>query len=151
MTYRTKTVEETTDLGRRIGRSLQAGDILALQGTLAAGKTQLTKGIAEGLDISEPVTSPTFTIISEYYGRLPLYHIDVYRLNSPEDFLDLGVEEMLYGQGSCSIEWSEKIMSELPARTIQIHLAAQADSSRLITISNWPYPAESFTCYEAPL
>lgn len=151
MTYRTKTVEETTDLGRRIGRSLQAGDILALQGTLAAGKTQLTKGIAEGLDISEPVTSPTFTIISEYYGRLPLYHIDVYRLNSPEDFLDLGVEEMLYGQGICSIEWSEKIMSELPARTIQIHLAAQADSSRLITISNWPYPAESFTCYEAPL
>lgn len=151
MTYRTKTVEETTDLGRRIGRSLQAGDILALQGTLAAGKTQLTKGIAEGLDISEPVTSPTFTIISEYYGRLPLYHIDVYRLNSPDDFLDLGVEEMLYGQGICSIEWSEKIMSELPARTIQIHLAAQADSSRLITISNWPYPAESFTCYEAPL
>lgn len=151
MTYKTKTVEETTDLGRRIGRLLQAGDILALQGTLAAGKTQLTKGIAEGLDISEPVTSPTFTIISEYYGRLPLYHIDVYRLNSPEDFLDLGVEEMLYGQGVCSIEWSEKIMSELPERTIQIHLAAQADSSRLITISNWPYPAESFTCYEASL
>ena len=151
MIYRTKTVEETTDLGRRIGRLLQAGDILALQGTLAAGKTQLTKGIAEGLDISEPVTSPTFTIISEYYGRLPLYHIDVYRLNSPEDFLDLGVEEMLYGQGICSIEWSEKIMSELPARTIQIHLAAQADSSRLITISNWPYPAESVTCYEASL
>ena len=151
MTYRTKTIEETTDLGRRIGRLLQAGDILALQGTLAAGKTQLTKGIAEGLDISEPVTSPTFTIISEYYGRLPLYHIDVYRLNSPEDFLDLGVEEMLYGQGICSIEWSEKIMSELPARTIQIHLAAQADSSRLITISNWPYPAESFTCYEVSL
>ena len=151
MTYRTTTVEETIELGQRIGRLLHPGDILALQGTLAAGKTQLTKGIARGLNISEPVTSPTFTIISEYYGRMPLYHIDVYRLNSSEDFLDLGVEDMLYGQGICIIEWSEKIMSELPMRTIQIHLAAQEDASRLITITNWPYPTEDLTCYEASL
>lgn len=151
MTYRTTTVEETIELGQRIGRLLHPGDILALQGTLAAGKTQLTKGIARGLNISEPVTSPTFTIISEYYGRMPLYHIDVYRLNSSEDFLDLGVEDMLYGQGICIIEWSEKIMSELPMRTIQIHLAAQEDASRLITITNWLYPTEDLTCYEASL
>ena len=104
MVYRTKTIEDTINFGKALGRLLNAGDVLALQGTLAAGKTQLTKGIAQGLGISEAVTSPTFTIISEYYGRLPLYHMDVYRLSSPEDFLDLGVEDMLYGQGVCIID-----------------------------------------------
>ena len=148
MVYRTKTVEDTINFGRILGRLLNAGDVLALQGTLAAGKTQLTKGIAQGLDISEAVTSPTFTIISEYYGRLPLYHMDVYRLSSPEDFLDLGVEDMLYGRGVC-IEWSEKIMSELPARTILIHINTEKDSSRTITITNWPYQTDSLTEYEA--
>ena len=148
MVYRTKTVEDTINFGQALGRLLNAGDVLALQGTLAAGKTQLTKGIAHGLDISEAVTSPTFTIISEYYGRLPLYHIDVYRLNSPDDFLDLGVEDMLYGQGICVIEWSEKIMSELPARTILIHINTEEDTSRTITITNWPYETDSLTEYE---
>ena len=121
MMYRTKTIEETIRFGKMLGSLLQAGDILALQGTLAAGKTQLTKGIAQGLGITEPVTSPTFTIVSEYYGRLPLYHIDVYRLGSPEEFLDLGVEEMLYGQGVCVIEWSEKL-----CRSCRIGLFASA-------------------------
>ena len=148
MVYRTKTVEDTINFGQALGRLLNAGDVLALQGTLAAGKTQLTKGIAHGLDISEAVTSPTFTIISEYYGRLPLYHIDVYRLNSPDDFLDLGVDDMLYGQGICVIEWSEKIMSELPARTILIHINTEEDTSRTITITNWPYETDSLTEYE---
>lgn len=149
MILTTKTAEETIKLGTAIGQLLQPGDILALQGTLAAGKTQLTKGIAEGLGISEPVTSPTFTIISEYYGRMPLYHIDVYRLGSPEDFLDLGVEDMLYGQGVCVIEWSEKIMSELPSRTILIHIEAQPDSRRTLTITNWQYSADTLVQYEA--
>ena len=149
MVYRTKTVEDTINFGKALGRLLNPGDILALQGALAAGKTQLTKGIAQGLDISEAVTSPTFTIISEYYGRLPLYHMDVYRLSSSEDFLDLGVEDMLYGQGVCIIEWSEKIMSELPASTILIHIEPEEDSSRTITISNWSYPTDSLTDYEA--
>lgn len=149
MILTTKTAEETIKLGTAIGQLLQPGDILALQGTLAAGKTQLTKGIAEGLGISEPVTSPTFTIISEYYGRMPLYHIDVYRLGSPEDFLDLGVEDILYGQGVCVIEWSEKIMSELPSRTILIHIEAQPDSRRTLTITNWQYSADTLVQYEA--
>lgn len=151
MILTTKTAEETIALGKAIGQLLQAGDVLALQGTLAAGKTQLTKGLAQGLGISEPVTSPTFTIISEYYGRLPLYHIDVYRLGSPEEFLDLGVEEMLYGHGVCVIEWSEKVMSELPNRTILIQIEAQADSSRTLTITNWQYPTNSLAQYEAAL
>ena len=149
MVYRTKTIEDTINFGKALGRLLNAGDVLALQGTLAAGKTQLTKGSAQGLGISEAVTSPTFTIISEYYGRLPLYHMDVYRLSSPDDFLDLGVEDMLYGQGVCIIEWSEKIMSELPASTILIHIEPEEDSSRTITISNWSYSTDSLTDYEA--
>jgi len=148
MQYRTKTVTDTIRLGQMIGRLLQAGDVLALQGALAAGKTQLTKGIAQGLDIFEPVTSPTFTIISEYYGRLPLYHMDVYRLGTPEEFLDLGIDDMLYGQGVCIIEWSEKVMSELPASTIRIEISVQEDSSRTVTLTNWPYPTDSLTEYE---
>lgn len=151
MILTTKTAEETIALGKAIGQLLQAGDVLALQGTLAAGKTQLTKGLAQGLGISEPVTSPTFTIISEYYGRLPLYHIDVYRLGSSEEFLDLGVEEMLYGHGVCVIEWSEKVMSELPNRTILIQIETQADSSRTLTITNWQYPTDSLAQYQAAL
>jgi len=131
--------EETIKLGTYIGSVLQKGDVLALQGTLAAGKTTLTKGIALGLDIAENVTSPTFTLISEYPGRLPLYHMDVYRLDSVEDFINLGVDEMLYGSGVCIIEWSEKVMSELPASTILIRLETKQDGSRQITVNKWPY------------
>lgn len=115
------------------------GDILALQGTLAAGKTTITKGIARGLGIDENVTSPTFTLISEYRGRLPLYHMDVYRLDSTEDFINLGVEELLYGDGVCVIEWSEKVMAELPASSIIILLETETDGKRSITVKNWPY------------
>ncbi|WP_425304523.1 tRNA (adenosine(37)-N6)-threonylcarbamoyltransferase complex ATPase subunit type 1 TsaE [Treponema phagedenis] len=145
---KTKTAADTIQLGKELGSLLQSGDILALQGTLAAGKTQLTKGIAQGLNISEAITSPTFTIISEYYGRLPLYHMDVYRLGSAEEFLDIGVEELLYGSGVCIIEWSEKVMSELPAHTIIIQITAQEDSSRTITIENWPYSSAGLEYYK---
>ena len=122
MTYtvHTKSAEQTVALGEKIGSFLKKGDIIALQGTLAAGKTTITKGIARALGISEPVTSPTFTLISVYEGKLPLYHMDVYRLGTAEDFLELGAEEMLYGDGISVIEWSEKIMNELPAGVIII-------------------------------
>ena len=139
MTLTTRSPDETMRLGEYIGSRLRKGDILALQGTLAAGKTTITKGIAAGLGISEDVTSPTFTLISEYYGRLPLYHMDVYRLDSTEDFLNLGVEEMLYGNGVCVIEWSEKVMACLPRETIIVRLEADLDGNRSITIENWPY------------
>ncbi len=135
----TRTPEETMALGETIGARLRKGDVLALQGTLAAGKTTITKGIARGLGITENITSPTFTLISEYSGTMPLYHMDVYRLDSTEDFINLGVDEMLYGQGVCIIEWSEKVMSELPLVTIRIKLETNTDESRTITIDNWPY------------
>ena len=114
----TNNTEETIELGKKIGNYLRKGDVIAMQGTLAAGKTTITKGIAQSLDISETITSPTFCLISEYEGKMPLYHMDVYRLDNEEDFANLGTEDMIYGNGVSIIEWSEKIMNELPKKTI---------------------------------
>ena len=138
----TTSSEQTIALGKKIGSFLQKGDILAMQGTLAAGKTTITKGIAQSLEIDEPITSPTFTLISEYYGKLPLYHMDVYRLDGPEGFVDLGTDDLLYGDGISIIEWSEKIMSELPKDVIIIKLEVPSldkPEERRITIENWKY------------
>lgn len=108
-----------------------------MQGTLAAGKTTITKGIAKALEIEEDITSPTFTLISEYEGRLPLYHMDVYRLDSTEDFINLGTEDLIYGKGISIIEWSEKIMEVLPKNTIILKLETVESTSRKITIQNF--------------
>ena len=137
ITFTTKTPEETIELGRKIGRLLKKGDIIAMQGTLAAGKTTITKGIAESLEIKDTITSPTFCLISEYEGKMPLYHMDVYRLDGAEDFAGLGTEDMLYGEGVSIIEWSEKIMSELPKKTIILKIEPKEDGSREISLENW--------------
>lgn len=137
ITFKTKTAEETIELGKKIGSLLKKGDIIAMQGTLAAGKTTITKGIAQALEIKDNITSPTFCLISEYEGKMPLYHMDVYRLDGAEDFAGLGTEDMLYGNGVSIIEWSEKVMSELPKKTIILKLEPQEDGSRIITIENW--------------
>ena len=137
LTFNTNSAEETIELGEKIGRLLKKGDIIAMQGTLAAGKTTITKGIAKALGIIDTITSPTFCLISEYYGTMPLYHFDVYRLEGTEDFINLGADDMLYGDGVSIIEWSEKIMDELPSRTIFLRLTPQEDGSRLIEIENW--------------
>ena len=139
LTFTTHSAEETILLGTKIGRKLKPGDIIAMQGPLAAGKTTITKGIAQALGIDDTITSPTFCLISEYYGKMPLYHMDVYRLDSIEDFVNLGTDDMLYGDGVSIIEWSEKIMSELPKRTIVLKITPQEDNSRLIEIDNWNY------------
>jgi len=137
LTFTTKTPEETIALGERIGSKLKKGDIIAMQGTLAAGKTTITKGIAKALNINDTITSPTFCLISEYYGKMPLYHMDVYRLDGGEDFVNLGTDDMLYGDGVSIIEWSEKIMDELPKNTIILKITPHDDGSRLIEIDNW--------------
>lgn len=141
MTLHTSSAEETQKLGKRLGSFLKKGDVIALQGPLAAGKTTLTKGIALALGVKDTITSPTFCLISEYEGKLPLYHFDVYRLQGADDFANLGAEDMIYGDGVCLIEWSEKIMDELPKKTIIIRLeVCQASAtSRAIHIENWPY------------
>lgn len=136
--FHTSTSEETIDLGRKIGFLLKAGDVIAMTGTLAAGKTTITKGIAESLGVSDNITSPTFCLISEYDGsKMPLYHMDVYRLEGAEDFVNLGVEDMLYGNGVCIIEWSEKVQSELPKKTIFMKITPSEDGTRTIEIKNW--------------
>lgn len=137
LTFKTHTAEETILLGEKIGAKLKKGDVIAMQGTLAAGKTTITKGIAKALNINDTITSPTFCLISEYYGKMPLYHMDVYRLEGGEDFVNLGTDDMIYGDGVSIIEWSEKIMDELPSNTIILKLEPQNDGSRIITIENW--------------
>ena len=137
LTFKTSSAEETIELGKKIGKLLKKGDIIAMQGTLAAGKTTITKGIAQALGITDTITSPTFCLISEYEGTMPLYHMDVYRLDGTEDFINLGTDDMLYGDGVSIIEWSEKIMDELPSNTIVLKITPQDDGSRLIEIDNW--------------
>ena len=139
--------EDTIKIGKLIGSSLTKGTVIAYKGTLAAGKTTLTKGIAESLEIDEVITSPTFTLVSEYEGKLPLYHFDVYRLDSVEDFLNIGSEEMMYGDGVCAIEWSEKIESALPKDAIIIDIEILTPETRKITIKNWPYDKNIFSEY----
>ncbi len=137
MKFITKSAEETVKLGEKIGLKLKKGDVIAMSGTLAAGKTTITKGIAKSLGIKDEITSPTFCLVSEYEGTMPLYHMDVYRLEGPEDFETLGPDEMLYGNGVCIIEWSEKIRQCLPKKTIFLDIKPLDDSSREITIENW--------------
>lgn len=139
MTFVTHSAEETIQLGKKIGSMLQPGAIIAMEGNLAVGKTTITKGIAESLGIEEAITSPTFTLISEYEGKMPLYHMDVYRLDSCEDFINLGVEDLMYGNGVSIIEWSERVREELPKSTITLRLEIRGDGGRDITLENWPY------------
>jgi tRNA threonylcarbamoyladenosine biosynthesis protein TsaE len=114
--------ERTLEIGRLIGAILERGDIVALIGELGSGKTCLTQGLAKGMDVAEnvPVVSPTFTLINEYPGKIPLFHLDVYRLSGPRDLEDMGYEEVFYGGGIIVIEWAEKIQDILPAKTLFI-------------------------------
>lgn len=118
----THSAAETRALGKRLGEALSAGDVITLNGDLGTGKTVLTKGIAEGLGIYEPVTSPTFTIVQEYHGgRLPLYHFDVYRVADESEMEEAGFDEYLFNGGGVSvIEWPELIPGILPAHRIDI-------------------------------
>lgn len=139
MIFHSSSASETIALGKKIGAHLHAGDVIAMHGSLGAGKTTITKGIALALGITEDITSPTFCLISEYQGSLPLYHMDVYRLEGADDFVNLGADDMLYGSGVCIIEWSEKIASEIPENAIHLFIETNADFSRTIKIENWKY------------
>ena len=130
----TNTPEETKDLGERLGRLLKDGDIVCLYGELGAGKTTFVQGIAKGLDIKEGfVASPTFVIVNEYKGRLPLYHIDLYRLNSLSEIEDIGILEYLKGKGVTVIEWAEKAEEILPEERLTIYLENPGGGKRKIS------------------
>jgi tRNA threonylcarbamoyladenosine biosynthesis protein TsaE len=130
----TDSYEETFSLGEKIGSLLKPSQVIALSGGLGVGKTTLAKGIGKALRVTEEITSPTYTIISEYEGKIPLYHIDTYRLSGADDAEALGIEEYLNGKGVCVIEWSERIRSLIPEDAIQIVLSLEANK-RKITIS----------------
>lgn len=107
--------EETRNFGLELGKNAKAGQVIALIGDLGTGKTTLTKYIAEGLGVTETISSPTFTIVKEYNsGRLPLYHFDVYRIADPEEFFNIGAEDYLNGDGLCVIEWADLVIEEIP-------------------------------------
>ena len=118
----TERPEDTFQVGAVIGQTLPAGSVVCLYGDLGAGKTKLTQGIGSGLGVKEPINSPTFTLINLYQGRLPLYHLDLYRLVEPEELEELGWEDYIYGEGIAVIEWPEKLHGQLPASYLKIRL-----------------------------
>lgn len=134
MTFNTKSVDETLELGKKIGSHLKKGDCVSLRGSLGAGKTVIAKGIALSLGIEEAIVSPTFTLVQEYEGKEKLYHLDIYRLSGEDEFESMGGEEFLYSDGISLIEWSEKIDSMLPENTIYINITINDDLSRTIEI-----------------
>lgn len=129
MVYESESAKETFLLGRRIGQEAKPGQIYTLTGDLGTGKTVFTQGVADGLGITEPVNSPTFTIVQIYEsGRLPFYHFDVYRIADVEEMEEIGYEDCFYGEGICLIEWAELIQEILPNDCISIRI--EKDLSR---------------------
>ena len=128
----TTSPEETGTFAEKLATYLQPGDVLTLEGDLGAGKTTFTKGLAKGLGISKTVNSPTFTIIKEYRGRLPLYHMDVYRLD--DSFEDLGFDEYFEGEGVTVVEWAHLIQDQLPKALLGLSIFREGDSERRIVL-----------------
>ena len=123
MILETWSEQETFDAGRRLGEQAAPGQIFALLGDLGTGKTVFTKGMAAGLGIEEPVSSPTFTIVQIYEeGRLPLYHFDVYRIADPEEMEEIGYEDCFFGEGVCLVEWADLIGELMPENTVWIRI-----------------------------
>lgn len=124
--------KQTIKLGEQIGRKLKQGDVVALYGEFGAGKTVLIKGIAEGIGCKEIIKSPSFVYVHEYKGRLPVFHIDLYRVNNTQDIMTLGIHEFINSEGICLIEWAEKGQGMLPKNAIAIHIKIIDEKTREI-------------------
>jgi tRNA threonylcarbamoyladenosine biosynthesis protein TsaE len=127
--------EATTAAGERLAARLGAGDVVALTGELGAGKTCFVQGLVRGLGATTAATSPTFVLVNEYRGRLPVHHVDVYRARSLTELLDLGLEELIAGGGVTIVEWADRCDPLLPARAIRVHIEGLGDEPRRITIT----------------
>lgn len=134
--FQTKSTSETIRLGKRIGGLLRPGDVVALAGELGAGKTQFIKGLAEGAGVGKPtyISSPSFTLINEYPGRVPFYHVDLFRLERENEAEGLGLEDYYQGEGITAIEWADKIPSLLPKELLLIHIAYTGKNTRSLEI-----------------
>ena len=126
--------EETQRLGARLGKLAQLGDVFLLVGGLGTGKTCLTQGIAWGLGVKGYATSPSFVVINQYKGRLPLYHIDLYRLDRIEEVMELGLEDYLYRRGVCVVEWAEKGLAVLPEEHLLVEMSFLSDTGRNLVL-----------------
>lgn len=133
-----KSIDDTIRLGTRLGKLLRKGDVVALSGELGSGKTTFIKGIARGAGVRETryVNSPSFVIVREYKGRIPLYHFDVYRLDDPSGLETVGYKDFFYGGGASVIEWADKIREFLPDEYLEIELLVKGENEREIKISS---------------
>lgn len=127
---------ETAAAGEALGRTLGAGDVVALYGELGAGKTCFAQGLVRGLGAAEHATSPTFVLVNEYQGRLPVHHVDTYRTSSLDELIDLGLLDLMGGEGVTLIEWADKAEPLLPERTVRVRIEGVGDEPRAITIED---------------
>ena len=136
LTFHTASGGETVELGQRLGKALKSGDVVALAGELGSGKTWFTKGIALGLEVpsNTVVTSPSFSLINEYQGRCPLFHMDAYRLEQVSDFFSVGLEEYFYQGGVVVLEWADRWPEILPDWKLQVDFLIRDADSRTITL-----------------
>lgn len=137
MKYISNSCEETQKIAVDFAKNLKAGDTLCMYGDLGAGKTAFVQGLAKGMGIEEPITSPTFTIVNEYNGALPLYHFDVYRIADSDEMYEIGYEEYVYGEGVSVIEWPQLIYDILPEKRYDITISKdydKGDNYRIIEI-----------------
>ena len=134
MVFRTESAEQTEALGQKLGASLPAGSVVAFRGGLGMGKTAFTRGLARGLGCTGRVTSPTFTIANEYRGSIPLFHFDMYRLESSDALFDIGWEDYLERGGVCAVEWSENVPEAMEG-AVEVSIEKTGEDSRKITIT----------------
>ena len=138
MQYLSRSVSDTEAFGERLAARLRPGCVLAFTGSLGMGKTALTRGLARGLGCRGRVTSPTFTIVNEYDGALPLFHFDAYRLASSDELYDIGWDDYLARGGVCAVEWSERVADALPPDAVTVAIArGKEDRERVITVTPW--------------
>ena len=141
MEYLSHSPMETETIGELLGKQLKAGSVVAYRGGLGMGKTAFTRGLARGLGCTGRVTSPTFTIVNEYSGTLPLFHFDMYRLDNSDALFDIGWEDYLERGGVCAVEWSENVADALPEDTITVTIArGSEENDRIITIEGGDLP-----------
>lgn len=138
ITLKSKNSNETVEIGEKLGKLLKSGDIVLLSGDLGTGKTVLTKGIAKGMEIDDYITSPTFMLVNEHIGRIPLYHFDVYRITDYTELYDIGYEEYFFGEGVCVIEWPERIEPLIPVERLSIRIDRGCeDDERIIRLESF--------------
>ena len=131
----TRSPEETQDIGRAMGAAASPGHVFLLVGELGSGKTCLTQGVLWGMGGEEYARSPTFVLVSEYQAAMTLYHVDLYRVSTPEEVLDLGLDEYLYGEGVCVVEWADRAPGLLPDESLTISLETVGEGERRLTVS----------------